>query len=192
MKPTLHLRERRWLRRGLGAAGVVFYCAHASQHLQAGHPEHLLWVCHLGALAVGVGLIAGWPGGVSTGLLWLTVGVPMWVYDLITGGEFLPTSTLTHVGGFLLGLFGLKAVGLPKGAWWKAGAAIVPLFLVCRWITPAPSNVNLAFSIWPGWERYFPSHPVYAVAVFVFCLGVFAVAEVVLRKVGFERAGGDG
>jgi hypothetical protein len=162
--------------------GVLFYFAHAAFHVLSGHPEHVLWACHLGTLAVAVGLMASWPGAIAVGFLWLTVGLPMWVYDILARDAFLPTSTLTHVGGFILGLLGIRAMGFPRGTWWRAGAALLLLHLACRWITPEQGNVNLAFSVWPGWEDTFPSHTIYVLLLLALCLVIFAGAEAVLRR----------
>jgi hypothetical protein len=161
---------------------ILCWIAHGSWHLLNGHPEHALWACHVGTLAVGLGMILGWPEGTGAGLLWLSVGVPMWIYAILTGEAFIPTAALTHVGGAILGIVGARDMGFSRGTWWKAGAGLAALNLLCRSITPPAENVNLAFSVWPGWERLFPSHLLYLLVVFALCLGVFRLVEAALRE----------
>jgi hypothetical protein len=176
----------------LGLLGIAFYAAHAGLRVAEGHPENLLWACHLGCLATGLGLLLGRPGLNGVGLLWLVLGVPLWIYDLATNWEFQPTSHLTHVGGLLLALLGLRAMGLSEPVWWKAFLGLLLLHSLCRGVTPAESNVNLAHAIWPGWEPYFPSHTVYVALLAAFCLGLFVGVERVARRIGGGPAGPPG
>jgi hypothetical protein len=166
----------------LGLLAVVFYAVHASHELWMGRPEGLLWSCHLGSLAVGVGLLLRWPTWIGVGLLWLVVGLPLWAIESARRVGFEPTSPLTHVGGLVLGLLGVRKLGLPRPIWWKASALLVALQLVSRWITPERANINLAFAIWPGWERYFPSYVVYITSIDLLGLVLFAGLEYAARR----------
>jgi len=174
---------------GYGLAAIGFYAAHAAHYLWRRQPENLLWVCHLGALAVGVGWLLGWPTWNAVGTFWLTLGFPLWIVDLATGGEFIPTSILTHGGGLVLGVLGLRKLGLPSGAWWKGAVPLALLHLVCRWATPAASNVNLAHAIHPGWESFFPSHFVYLLSLLGLYTLIAASLQVGLRRSGFAPKG---
>jgi hypothetical protein len=165
--------------------GVGFYAAHAAHELAAGWPESLLWACHLASLAVGVGLLLRRPAWIAIGLMWLVLGLPLWAIELAAHGGFEPTAALTHVGGLVLGLLGLRLLGLPGQCWWKAAATLAVLYFVSRWTTPEDANINLAFAVWPGWEPYFPSYGAYLVAMALLCVLSFAGTEYVLRRAGF-------
>jgi hypothetical protein len=102
--------------------------------------------------------------------------------DLAGGGEFNPTSCFTHLGGFAIGMYGVSLLGLPRGAWWKTTGVLITLILVCRLVTPAKANVNVAFAIQPGWEGYFSSHPVYLVTVIGQATVYFLIIELILRR----------
>ena len=141
----------------LGLVGVIFFTMHAGYHIVRGRPENALWMCHLAALGVGLALIGGWAPLNAIGVLWLAVGVPLWVIDLARGGEFFPTSILTHLGGLVLGLIGLSRLGVPPGVWAAALSALFVLVLVCRVATPAQADVNLAFTIWPAHATVSPA-----------------------------------
>jgi len=168
----------------LGLAAIAFYIAHAVESLLRREPDNLLWVCNLGALAVGIGLLCGFPALNAIGTYWLVAGLPLWIYDLAKGGEFLWTSMLTHAGGLAVGFFGLRKLGLPRGVWWKASLALGALLLLCRMATPPKQNINLAHSPYPGWETTFPSHLVYLASL----LGLFAAVAAALQF-GLPRLG---
>jgi hypothetical protein len=167
---------------GLGLLAVGFYAVHAAHELWMGRPESLLWSCHLGSLAVGVGLLRRWPTWIGVGLLWLVVGVPLWVMETAMQGGFEPTATLPHLGGLAIGLVGVRKLGLPQPVWRKAMAAILALQLLTRWITPEAANINLAFAVWPGWEQYFPSYGVYITSIDLLGLVLFAGLEYAIRR----------
>lgn len=165
-----------------GIAALGCYLIHAGFHILNGRPEETLWMCHLGAGLVGIGLLASSPAISSIGTLFLCVGTPIWVMYLAGGGEFYPTSCFPHLGGLAIGLYGVRRVGIPSGTWWKAVIALVALILLSRLVTPPRANVNVAFAIYPGWEKVFPSHPVYLVTMIAFAAGYFFGLEYVLRR----------
>lgn len=136
--------------RVLGAAGLALYAVHAARHATFRQPEHLVWLCNVAAVAVGAGLLLGRPMLNAVGVLWLIVGDPLWLIDLMRGGELLPTSLLTHGAGLVLGIVGLRRLGLPRGAWWRAVLAGLVLLTVTRAITPAAADVNLVYTLWPA------------------------------------------
>ena len=61
----------------------------------------------------------------AVGLLWACFGLPIWLLYTFTGGEFMPTALLTHVGGLVIGIYGVRVLGLPRGSAWKAFAAYI-------------------------------------------------------------------
>jgi hypothetical protein len=167
-----------------GILGIFFYALFAADHLYAGHAANLLWACQVGALLVGLGLVFRSPTWNAIGLLWLVAGVPLWAMDLLANGGGRPTTLLTHVGGLVLGVIGVRRLGLPKRTWLRAAIALAGLHLLCRWVTPPEENINLAFTIWPGWEAYFPSHLVYVLTVFALCVAAFMSVEFAVRRAG--------
>src|SRR3972149_3134011 len=95
----------------LGCLSLVFYAVHAGYHVFDGHPENGLWMCHVAAVLVGVGLIARSAAANAIGVLCLLVGLPLWVLDLVGGDRFLPTSLLADVGALVIGLAGVGGRG---------------------------------------------------------------------------------
>ena len=163
--------------RALGIVAFVCYAVHAAVHLHRGQPYDLLWGCHIAALLVGLGLLLRNATLNAIGFLWSCLGIPLWILDIATGGEFIPTSPLTHVGAFVLGFIGVRKLGMPRLAAMKALAAFAMLWVVCRVVTPPAANINLAFRVHSGWEAYFPSYALYFVMLLVIAAVVFTAVE---------------
>jgi len=174
-------------RGALAAAGLcfLFYGAHAAWYAAHGRPlANLLWACHLGTLLVGGGLLFSSAATNAVGVLWLCLGIPLWILDLRAGGELVPTSILTHLGGLAIGAWGVRRLGFPAYAALPAVAGLLALNLVSRQVTPPAENVNLAFAVWHGWEGYFPSHPLYIATLLAGSAVAFALLTPVLRRLG--------
>jgi len=171
--------KTRWL--GLAALGC--FAVHASYHVLAGRWPDVLWGCHIATLLVGIGALLERAEPVAVGVLWLCFGNPLWILDVSTGGELLPTSLFTHVGGLVIGLLLLKRLGLPPHAWLHATLGFLGLLLLTRLLTPRAANVNLAFAVEHGWEKTFPSYPVYLLLLVAAGTATFALAQLGLRKV---------
>ena len=171
----------------LGLCGVLAYGVHAIHYVSRRQEENLLWFCHLAALCIGIALFVRSPTLNAIGLLWLSVGTPCWFLYLAAGGPLLLGSVLTH-GTLLLSLFGVSRLGWPRDGWWKALLALAGVFALTRLVTPPAANVNLAFAIWPGWERFFPSHAVYLLFLTVLSAAIFLAVSFALRGSSLARA----
>ena len=171
------------MRRTLAMLAVAFYAIHAGVHLRRGAPYDLLWACHIATLLVATGLLWRVPAVNAIGVLWACFGLPLWLLYTFTGGEFMPTAMLTHVGGLAIGLFGVRLFGFPRGSAWKALGAYFVLWLLTRAVTPERANVNLAFHVHPGWEDRFTSYPIYFATLFTAAAVSFWICEIVFRQV---------
>jgi hypothetical protein len=169
----------------MGALALAFVVFNAASILLHRDPTDLLWACHVACALVALGQLFGWPAPNAIGVLWLSIGVPLWLLDLAGGGQLHPTSVLTHLGGLALGVAGIRVLGLPRHSWAKAILSLGTLGLFCRIGTPARANVNLVHAIHPGWESLFPSYPVYALCLFSLCGLAFLATE---RLIGLLAA----
>ena len=165
--------------KGLGLLPLAFLAAHVAYYVRHEHPSELLWTCNAACLLIGASCLLSRRTGVAIGLSWLSFGIPLWLLDVATGSPFIPTSVLTHLGGFAVGALAIKRLGWPERTWWKASAALLGLLLVTRALTPPKANVNLVFSVYEGWERYFPTYGVYFALI---------VTAAFLTFLAFERA----
>lgn len=175
--------------RWLGAAAIAGYAVHAGGHVLAGRWEDALWACHLGALLVGMGLLAGRPLPNAVGFLWLCVGDVLWGLDLASGGELIPTSLLTHVVGLVLGGVGVARMGMPLTASPTALVGFLALQLLSRYATPPTTNLNLAHAVWPGWESTFPSYWPYQAMLLSIGFAGFVLVQWLARRLLARRAG---
>lgn len=165
-----------------GPAALACYLAHASTHVRRGRPEDLLWTCNVAALLVAVGLLARRPAVTAVGTLWLAAGTPLWLADLLAGGEFLPTSLFTHFGSLSLGLLSARRDGVPRHTWWRALLGLIALQQLARLVTPREANVNMAFRVYGPLAHIAPSYPAYwALSTALFALG-FALLSYTLGR----------
>jgi hypothetical protein len=159
---------------GWGCIGC--FAAHALVQVAAGIPHNLLWACHMACLLSGVGLVLRFAAVARAGVLLLSIGTPLWLINLLWGGEFFPTSLLTHVGGPICGWCGLRAMSVAPASrqpgtgqaesaarkfqlrranasswrrgWLSAVGSVALLLIASRAVTPAAANVNLVFAPW--------------------------------------------
>jgi len=161
IKSTRQHFPRRGLMLALGIVGVIGFTVHAGWHIATGTPEDVIWICHLSALAVGLGLIFQRPLWSAVGLLCLLVGLPMWILYLLGGEPFILTSPLTHVLGPAIGLFAVREMGMPRRSWLWAWGWVIAITALTLAVTPDASNVNLALgpsTSWPWAPTYWPYH----------------------------------
>lgn len=180
---------RAGLSRYWGLAGFAIYAVHGTNLVLSGYGEHVFWSCNLANLLVGHGILFRRPTPVGIGFLWLLIALPAWVFSIATGMPVLWSTVLPHVGGLALAAFGVRALGLPRGTWWRATAALVALWGVTRYGLRFPTNVNIARTYWFGWEgRYLPYLP-YMALLFTLEATIFRGAERLLRRWGARRWG---
>ncbi|MBL8810168.1 MAG: hypothetical protein JNM43_08330 [Planctomycetaceae bacterium] len=133
----------------LGLAAISFCLFHVAYHWKFGNTQNALWACHVASVLVGLGLLVQVPTISAIGLLWLVLGIPLWILSLVGGGEFIPTSILTHFGGAAIGVIAFRQHKWPSGVWWMAFVSLAAWFVVTRQWTAPELNVNLAFQV-PG------------------------------------------
>jgi len=165
-----------------GILAVVFFLIHAAVLVQAGESYHIIWSCHLACLLVGIGLLIRLPWLYAVGFFWLTVGVPLWLLNVITSLDFMLTSTCSHIGGIIIAIYGLRFEKMPRFSWAAATAGLVILGCISRLVTPQHANVNLSFAVWQGWEDKFPSYFWYVVMLVAIAAFTFWVLELIVRR----------
>jgi hypothetical protein len=170
-------RRLRWA----GVLATSFFAVHTVEVLVARAPWDAVWACHVSCLWIAAGCFFRAPVPAAIGVSWLSYGTPTWLLDLASGGVLVKTSILSHLGGLAVGLFAARLLGWPRGTWWKALAALLALVLVTRLTTAPLHNVNLAFAVHPGWERYFPTYDRYFLFLLFTNALVFRLAERLAR-----------
>ena len=165
---------------------VAFACygAHAVELVRRYPWSNLLWSCNVAALMLAVALAVGWPRAVAAAAMLLGVGDVFWLLDIKAGGELLVTAPLTHGLSFALALRACRTTGVPPGSWLVATAVMVLATLAARLAGPASENVNLAFAIPSGYEKYFPGHAAYLALNASWIAGAFYAIERLARRGG--------
>ena len=70
-----------------------------------------------------------------------------------------------------------------RRAWIPALVYAFAVQQICRWFTPPDQNVNVAFSIFPGWESIFPHYWEFWVFVLLeSCVGIYLIAFFLAKK----------
>ncbi len=165
----------------LGAAAVLGFGVHAAVYAQSFHWSEALWACHVAFLVLGVGLLLASPAIAGIGAFCLLLGTPAWLIHLLHGLELAPTSLLTHGGGFLLALYSLYALGVPRRVWLTAPCFLAGLQLFSRFATPRERNINAAFAVYEPLAPYFANYLTYELTLLTVTAGVFLLLETALR-----------
>ena len=84
-------------------------------------------------------------------------------------------------------MIALRALGVPRGAWWTSAVALVVLAAVGRALTPADDDVNLAFTVLPAGAAPWMAGAAAAGALAVSAAAFYAI-ERGLRVLGFPEA----
>jgi hypothetical protein len=178
-------RGSRFSLRIAGVIALVFYAIHAFVYyaLIAHAPEGALWACHVGCALVGIGCLIPRRVIVCVGTLWLTYGGIVWVIDLASGSGLIPTSVFTHVGGLIVAAYAVRCLGWTRGASLVATLALFAHLGITRVLTPARTNINLVFSVPPGWEARFPHFWSYFLFLFATAFVVFVSVDGILSRV---------
>ncbi len=153
MNDRLELRYRL-----MGLLPLSFFAVQTIHYWRFGGLGNLLWMCNLGNVLMGVGLLIGHRELIRAAAIWTVPGLALWVvYVLIPSGLYFST-TLAHVGGFIVGMIALQRVRMDRLAWLYAFAWGVLTQIAARFLSAADLNVNVAHRIQAGWDKTFTSY----------------------------------
>lgn len=153
MKPPLELRFR-WL----GLLPLIFFLFQTIHYWRFGGMGNLWWICNVGNVLLGVGLLIGHRELIRAAAIWTIPGLAIWIFYVLLPSGFYLSTTMAHVGGIVVGLIALRRVRMDRNAWIYAFAWALLIQLVTRALTSPELNVNVAYRIQPGWETLFNSY----------------------------------
>ncbi len=145
----------------LGFLPVIFFVAQALHYWRVGGLGNLLWMCNAGSLVLATGLFLDRRELVRAAAIWTIPGLAVWIRYVLYAAfnyEMVLSSILVHVGGIVIGLIVLRRVRMDRIAWLYSLAWYLIVQLAARLFTAPELNVNLAFSIQPGWAQTFSSY----------------------------------
>jgi hypothetical protein len=164
--------------RFLGLLPLTLFMARLLELNNKGEIAHILWVCHISNLLIALGLFLGCAELIRISTLWLIIGAPLWPVDIFRTGVMELTSFGTHYVGLIIGLFVIvRHKGMGKRSWIYALIWFLLLQQVARMFTLAELNINLAHSVYPGWEQFFSGYWqywIFTVAGSAICLWLFS------------------
>lgn len=153
MKGSLETRFRL-----MGLLPLTFFLVQAIHYWRFGGLGHLLWMCNIGNVLLGIGLLLGHRELIRAAAIWTIPGLGVWIYYVLLASGFYFATTLAHVGGITVGLIALRRVGMDRFAWIYAFAWYLFMQVAARLLAPPALNVNVAHSVQAGWETIFTSY----------------------------------
>ena len=142
----------------LGVMPLVFFAVQAIHYWRFGGMGHLLWMCNLGNVLLGIGLLLNHRELIRAAAIWTIPGLVLWIIYVLLPSGFYFSTTLAHVGGFIVGMIALHRVRMDRTAWVYAFAWWLFTQLAARLLAPAELNVNLAHRVQDGWDKTFASY----------------------------------
>ena len=142
----------------LGVLPILFFLVQTSHYWRYGGMGNLLWMCNVGNVLLGIGLLLGHRELIRAAAIWTIPGLGIWIRYVLLASGFYFSTTLAHVGGIVVGLIALRRVRMDRLAWIYAFAWSLLTQLAARLFTATELNVNLAHQIQPGWESLFNTY----------------------------------
>lgn len=164
--------------RAVGTLPLIFFGAYAVDAWRDHRLADCLWMCHVANVMLAFGMLMHRPTAITLAAVWIVFGIPLWIYDMWHTGQLNPISTISHVGGLLVALYAVAHVRVSANPWFYGILVYLAIQQLCRWVTPAALNVNLAHRIYPGWEQRFGDYGAYwgaitlATAVSIWAIGL--------------------
>ena len=141
----------------LGFLPLIFFLAQVAHYARYGGLGNLAWMCNVGNLLLAIGLFLNHKELIRASGIWTIPGLGIWFWYVWLTGSTGFSSTLAHVGGIIVGLFVLSRVRMDRIAWLYALVWYLFMQVVSRLLTQPELNVNVVYTIQPGWKNEFGS-----------------------------------
>src|SRR5437870_1219218 len=143
--------------RWLGFLPLIFFLGQAIFYWRNGSLGNMLWMCNIGNLLLAIALLIGHREMIRATAIWTIPGLVIWFVYVILPYGFVLSSTLAHVGGFIVAVIALRKLRVDRRAWLYALIWYLVIQAISRLITSSDLNVNVVYRIQPGWESKFTS-----------------------------------
>ncbi len=129
--------------------------------------QYLFFICYPANLLVAIGIFRKKPVFIGIGTQWSILAMPFVFLDYYISGEYEISGILFHLSGPLIGLLALQRYRLPKMTFLYTIGLGVIFQVLARLFTSKELNINIAFSVWRGWETIFTDYRMYLVLVYL-------------------------
>ncbi|MGE0102665.1 MAG: hypothetical protein AB7H86_07645 [Blastocatellales bacterium] len=135
-----------------------------------------MYNCHLSTLLLAVAMFAGWKPGIRIAIIWLIIGLPMWLIDAWVTQVLWIASVVSHLGGFLLAIYAIRQVRATGRSWQPALGWFLFWQMVTRYTTAPELNVNVSHMPYEFCKEWFTSYwQFWPVGALVAAIMVYAV-----------------
>ena len=122
----------------------------ALRYWPLGRLPEMLWMCYVMADCLVLGLLLNLAALRAMACLFhLSVGLPAYLLHLLGGGDSSLASFVFHLATPWFGWLACRAEAMPAPTAWRCFVVYGGLLALCRYVTPAALNINLAFHPWP-------------------------------------------
>jgi hypothetical protein len=174
----------------LGFLPLIFFFAQAVHYWRINELGNMLWMCNIGNLVLAIGLFLKRSLLVRVAAIWMVPGLAVWfIYVVLAWGIFL-SSTLAHLGGFVVGVIAVQRMRMDRVSWLYALGWYFIVQLFSRLFTAAALNVNLAHAIQPGWQQTFNSYWKFWSVLLLVAILLLASLNLVFYKLWPDQSSG--
>jgi len=142
----------------LGLLPLAFFAVQTIHYWRFGGLGNLLWMCNLGNVLLGIGLLINHRELIRAAAIWTIPGLVVWIIYVLLPSGFYFSTTLAHLGGFTVGMIALHRVRMDRFAWLYAFAWFLLTQVAARLLSSAELNVNVAHRVQDGWTNTFTSY----------------------------------
>ncbi len=115
------MNETHWKTRRFQLIGLVpllIFLYRLAQYVDEGTPDWIMANCNVTLVMLALGMLARQRMAIRVSAIWLTIGVPLWLIDAWVTQVLWIASILSHLGGWLLGIYAVRHVRVTGRSWW--------------------------------------------------------------------------
>ncbi len=117
---------------------------------------NIFWLCNISTLLAGASLILGLQQSALIGATHMIIGLSCWYFNVIFNSTFGDAILyITHFSSACVAVYLFFRIPVERYLWVGCFCWYILSQVLSRLFTPTKENINLAFSIWPGWDTPF-------------------------------------
>jgi hypothetical protein len=150
--------------------------------------SNILWLCNISTLLAGIGLLLGFSQIALIGATYMILGLFFWLSNVLVNHTFGNLgSYVTHFGFAVAGLILFRYISVSRSLWLGCFAWYLFSQILARLFSPPEDNINLAFAVWPGWDKIFRSFFWFWLLTTLSCMTFLFVANRIIWQSQIKR-----